>query len=292
MGERSGTRNPLDIFRRPRIRNTTVALMAGLALAGCGPVSAAPVERPSVSASANPGEGNQSDDKTNEDHENAEHQEDVDHGDQDDTNHEKIKVNYEDFKDWYNKPGELTIDHPLSSFEGRTSPKFRKSQRNIAQDLMKANGVEMNIDTNGVELTAGGEYLTKDPAAFVNKKTSELRIIYLLAKDSSDPRNIEIAKMLIPYITQKDSPAREQVIDDINMIEQGGEDQVPIYTYAGPREGDVFTRAKVESQGDVGAMVATVNLTDQHDKNVRGSIKFDLSGSGNFRIAEFRGLAA
>ncbi len=284
MGERSGTRNPLDIFRRPRIRNTTVALMAGLALAGCGPVSAAPVERPSVSASANPGEGNQSDDKTNEDHENAEHQEDVDHGDQDDTNYEKIKVDYEEFEGWDNKPGELTIDHPLSSFEHKKSPKFINSQRNIIERFFTANGLQINIDANGHELTPGGEYLAKDPQAFIELKTSELRMVYQLAMDSSDPRNLAIAKMMIPYLTAKDSEARTQITDDFDMIEQGGGDEIRHYTLD-PSKKIIFTDGKISSQADVGSKVANFDAVDQHGEENNISMKWQGSYSGLYRIA-------
>ncbi len=292
-------RKLVDILKKKAVRATAILALSttALSLAGCyKDTSAATPPQPTAPAPANPGETStpQTDEEYNEEHERAEaeqdaqHDEEVNDGEVDEADYEKIKVDYEEFEGWNNKPGELTIDHPLSSFDYKTSPKFINSQRNIAQRFFAANGVEMNIDSNGLELTAGGEYLTKDPEAFVRKKTSELRIVYQLAMDDSDPRNIEIAKNLIPYLTAPNSEARTQVTNEIRMIELGGKDEVRYYTYEGPSEGDVWTTPKINSQADVNGRLANVNMRDQHGVVDNFSLKYQIHNSSLFRLAYIR----
>lgn len=273
---------PRTLTRREALMLFAGVTLGGVALAGCDRTGAAP--QPTTE---------DEDEKHNEEHERAEAEQDAEHeeindGEVDEADYEKIKVDYEEFEGWNNKPGELTIDHPLSSFDYKTSPKFINSQRNIAQRFFAANGVEMNIDSNGLELTAGGEYLTKDPEAFVKKKTSELRIVYQLAMDDSDPRNIKIAKNLIPYLTAPNSEARTQVTNEIRMIELGGKDEVRYYTYEGPSEGDVWTTPKINSQADVNGRLANVNMRDQHGVVDNFSLKYQIHNSSLFRLAYIR----
>ncbi len=189
-----------------------------------------------------------------------------------------LEVDYDAFADW-DSITSSRIPGGSSLEEDRYDHTFETSKRSICYNFFESNGLEINVDMgSGYELDSNGERFDKNPE-FLNSMLARQDMVIALARDDTDPRNLQTALNIVECLTSPDSESRQYFISQIEGIRDGS---------IQPQD---TTLQSVDEfiASDSGSVVARYTLVDSSGDSSTFVQRWDAlsSGSGLYRSTKY-----
>lgn len=189
-----------------------------------------------------------------------------------------LEVDYDAFADWENITSSR-IPGGSSLEQDRYDHTFETSKRSICYNFFESNGLEINVDMgSGYELDSNGERFDKNPE-FLNSMLARQDMVIALARDDTDPRNLQVALNVVECLTSPDSESRQYFISQIEGIRDGS---------IQPQD---TTLQSVDEfiASDSGSVVARYTLVDSSGDSSTFVQRWDAlsSGSGLYRSTKY-----
>lgn len=189
-----------------------------------------------------------------------------------------LEVDYEAFADWENITSSR-IPGGSSLEEDRYDHTFETSKRSICYNFFESNGLEINVDMgSGYELDSNGERFDKNPE-FLNSMLARQDMVIALARDDTDPRNLQVALNIVECLTSPDSESRQYFISQIEGIRDGS---------IQPEEQSLQTVNSYVAE-DNGLVIANYTMVNSAGETSTVSQRWDArsSGSGLYRSTKY-----
>ena len=190
-----------------------------------------------------------------------------------------LEVDYDAFADW-DSITSSRIPGGSSLEEDRYDHTFETSKRSICYNFFRSNGLEINVDMgSGYEVDSNGERFDKNPE-FLNSMLARQDMVIALARDDTDPRNLQVALNVVECLTSPESVSRQHFISQIEGIRDGSiqpQDTTlqSVDEYVASDSGSVIARyTLVNSDGEPSTFVQKWSA--------------ESSGSGLYRSEGFR----
>jgi len=170
-----------------------------------------------------------------------------------------LEVDYDAFADW----DSITSSHipgGSSLEQDRYDHHTPGSKRSICYNFFESNGLEINTNGNGWELDSNGERFDKNPE-FLNSMLARQDMVIALARDDTDPRNLQVALNVVECLTSPNSESRQHFISQIEGIRDGSiqpQDTTlqSVDNYVASDSGSVVARyTLVDSNGETSTFV-------------------------------------
>lgn len=239
--EPGGSGNPTGHNRLRRFGALVTTGLAIVALSACTNAEAQPEQpRPSASATQYPGEVPPPDSSGTEEGDNDTNPEDPQTQGEFEGVDSGLTVDYESFTNWDSLPGPHALDlfhSPANENPPSTLKAPIVSKRYVSDNFFISNGAPYYSDYRGQRGTMETVYGSKadadahvrnreglwktNPKQFVEQLLAKEGMVMALSMDTSDPRNQKIADDLVEAVTDKDSPARDELRQRIQEVRQG-----------------------------------------------------------------------
>lgn len=189
-----------------------------------------------------------------------------------------LEVDYDAFADW-DSITSSRIPGGSSLEEDRYDHTFETSKRSICYNFFESNGLEINVDMgSGYELDSNGERFDKNPE-FLNSMLARQDMVIALARDDTDPRNLQVALNVVECLTSPDSESRQYLVSQIEGIRNGS---------IQPEEQSLQTVNSFVAE-DNGLVIANYTLVNAAGETSTISQRWDAqsSGSGLYRSTKY-----